>query len=106
MRASKAALETMIACYADETEKTPIRVNLFDPGGTRTEMRFKAMPGEDQSKLPSPEDVGETIPFYLAPACALHGERIDVSRACQAAVFGPRAPPSAVFDSGTSPCSP
>lgn len=44
--ATKAALETMIACYADEIENTPIRVNLLDPGAVRTEMRFKAMPGK------------------------------------------------------------
>ena len=75
--ATKAALETMIACYADETEKTPIRVNLYDPGATRTEMRFKAMPGEDQSTLPSPEQVAAKIPFYLSPACAAHGQRIE-----------------------------
>jgi NAD(P)-dependent dehydrogenase (short-subunit alcohol dehydrogenase family) len=74
--ATKAALETMIACYADETEKTPIRVNLFDPGPTRTEMRFKAMPGEDPSTLPSPNDVAATMPFYLSPDCEFHGERV------------------------------
>ncbi len=75
--ASKAALETMIACYADETEKTPIRVNLFDPGGTRTEMRFKAMPGEDRSLLPTPEEVASALPFYLSPECKAHGERVE-----------------------------
>jgi NAD(P)-dependent dehydrogenase (short-subunit alcohol dehydrogenase family) len=75
--ATKAALETMIACYADETEKTPIRVNLFDPGAVRTEMRFKAMPGEDQTKLPSPDEVAETVPFFLSPECEVHGERIE-----------------------------
>jgi NAD(P)-dependent dehydrogenase (short-subunit alcohol dehydrogenase family) len=75
--ATKAALETMIACYADETEKTPIRINVFDPGATRTEMRFKAMPGEDQSTLPSPEQVAGKIPFYLSPQCTAHGQRID-----------------------------
>lgn len=75
--ATKAALETMIACYADETEKTPIRANLFDPGAVRTEMRFKAMPGEDQNKLPSPEQVAAKIPFYLSPECTQHGERIE-----------------------------
>lgn len=75
--ASKAALETMIACYADETEKTPIRVNLFDPGAVRTDMRFKAMPGEDPMSLPTPEDVAATIPFYLSPACKAHGERVE-----------------------------
>ena len=75
--ATKAALETMIACYADETEKTPIRINLFDPGAVRTEMRYKAMPGEDQSKLPSPEEVAAKIPFFLSPECDMHGERIE-----------------------------
>ncbi|HEY7799863.1 MAG TPA: SDR family NAD(P)-dependent oxidoreductase [Hyphomonadaceae bacterium] len=75
--ASKAALETMIACYADEVEKTPIRVNLFDPGAVRTEMRFKAMPGEDRSLLPTPEEVASTIPFYLSPECSFHGERVE-----------------------------
>jgi NAD(P)-dependent dehydrogenase (short-subunit alcohol dehydrogenase family) len=74
--ATKAALETMIACYADEVEKTPIRVNLFDPGAVRTEMRFKAMPGEDPLTLPTPQEVAATIPQYLATECALHGERI------------------------------
>jgi NAD(P)-dependent dehydrogenase (short-subunit alcohol dehydrogenase family) len=74
--ASKAALETMIACYADEIEKTPIRVNLFDPGAVRTEMRFKAMPGEDPLTLPTPQEVAATIPQYLSADCTLHGERI------------------------------
>ncbi|MEZ6028802.1 MAG: SDR family NAD(P)-dependent oxidoreductase [Hyphomonadaceae bacterium] len=78
--ASKAALETMIACYADEIEKTPIRVNLFDPGAVRTEMRFKAMPGEDPLTLPTPQEVAATIPQYLAADCTLHGERIVFAR--------------------------
>jgi NAD(P)-dependent dehydrogenase (short-subunit alcohol dehydrogenase family) len=75
--ASKAALETMIACYADEIEKTPIRVNLFDPGPTRTEMRHKAVPGEDPMTLPTPDDVGSRIPFYLSAECNEHGQRIS-----------------------------
>jgi len=74
--ATKAALETMIACYADETENTPIRVNLFDPGAVRTEMRFKAMPGEDQLTLPTPQDVASTLPPYFAPDFTLHGQRL------------------------------
>ena len=74
--ATKAALETMIACYADEIENTPIRVNLFDPGVVRTEMRFKAMPGEDPLTLPTPAEVATTIPQYLSRECTLHGERI------------------------------
>lgn len=74
--ATKAALETMIACYADETENTPIRVNLFDPGATRTEMRFKAMPGEDPLTLPTPQDVASTLPQYFAPEFKQHGQRL------------------------------
>jgi NAD(P)-dependent dehydrogenase (short-subunit alcohol dehydrogenase family) len=75
--ASKAALETMIACYADEIEKTPIRVNLFDPGPTRTEMRHKAVPGEDPLTLPTPDEVAAKVPFYLSAECELHGQRIE-----------------------------
>jgi len=74
--ATKAALETMIACYADETENTPIRVNLFDPGAVRTEMRFKAMPGEDQLTLPTPQDVASTLPPFFAPEFTQHGQRL------------------------------
>lgn len=74
--ASKAALETMIACYADETEATSIRVNLYDPGAVRTDMRFKAMPGEDRNALPSPEEAARPIPYWLSADCDLHGERL------------------------------
>ena len=51
---SKAGLEAMANIYAQETEITPVRVNLYDPGGTRTAMRAKAVPGEDASLLPDP----------------------------------------------------
>ncbi|MEQ1611046.1 MAG: SDR family NAD(P)-dependent oxidoreductase [Hyphomonadaceae bacterium] len=82
--ATKAALETMIACYADEIEKTPIRVNLFDPGAVRTEMRFKAMPGEDSLTLPTPQEVASTIPQYLSAECTLHAERIAFAKRANA----------------------
>ncbi len=82
--ATKAALETMIACYADETENTPIRVNLFDPGAVRTEMRFKAMPGEDQLTLPTPQEVAATLPPYFEPDFTLHGERLVFAKRAKA----------------------
>lgn len=56
-QASKAALEHLAYAWADEHEKTKLRVNLFDPGATRTGMRADAMPGEDPMSLPAPEDV-------------------------------------------------
>ena len=82
--ATKAALETMIACYADEIENTPIRVNLFDPGAVRTNMRFKAMPGEDPLTLPTPAEVATVIPQYLAAECKVHGERIVFAKRAKA----------------------
>lgn len=75
--ASKAGLEAMIGCYAEETEATPIRVNLYDPGPTRTEMRFKAMPGEDQAKLPTPDQVAAPIPEWLSAEFGQHGQRFS-----------------------------
>jgi NAD(P)-dependent dehydrogenase (short-subunit alcohol dehydrogenase family) len=59
--ASKAALEALARTYAAETVTTPIRVNLFVPGPTRTRMRAAVMPGEDPMTLPSPEQVAAAI---------------------------------------------
>lgn len=52
---SKAALEMMVKTYAAENEKTNLRINLLDPGRTRTRMRAQAFPGEDPDTLPAPE---------------------------------------------------
>lgn len=53
---SKAGLEAMANIYSKETEITNVRVNIYDPGGTRTAMRARAVPGEDASVLPDPAD--------------------------------------------------
>ncbi len=49
--ASKAALETLARAWAQETANTPLRVNLFNPGPTRTRMRATVFPGEDPLTL-------------------------------------------------------
>jgi NAD(P)-dependent dehydrogenase (short-subunit alcohol dehydrogenase family) len=59
--ASKGALETLARTYAAETAATAIRVNLFNPGPTRTRMRAAVMPGEDPMTLPTPADVAAAI---------------------------------------------
>jgi NAD(P)-dependent dehydrogenase (short-subunit alcohol dehydrogenase family) len=59
--ASKAALNAMALTYAAETVSTPVRVNLFSPGPTRTRMRAAAMPGEDPISLKTAEPVAEKI---------------------------------------------
>jgi hypothetical protein len=38
-----------------------VRVNLFNPGPTRTRMRASVMPGEDPATLPKPAQVAEMI---------------------------------------------
>jgi NAD(P)-dependent dehydrogenase (short-subunit alcohol dehydrogenase family) len=64
---SKAALEALAKTYAAETASTAIRVNLFNPGPTRTRMRAAAMPGEDALSLKTPEMVAEKILELCAP---------------------------------------
>src|SRR5205823_2227148 len=55
---SKAALEALVKTYAAEIATTPVRVNLFSPGPTRTRMRAQAMPGEDPQMLPARKMLG------------------------------------------------
>ncbi|MFQ5533855.1 MAG: SDR family NAD(P)-dependent oxidoreductase [Sphingomonadales bacterium] len=74
--ASKAALEMLVRTYASEVTKTPVRVNLFDPGPTRTAMRARAMPGEDPATLPSADQVASTFVDLAAPECGKTGEII------------------------------
>ena len=77
---SKAGLEMMAGIYAQETEKTNIRVNMINPGGTRTNMRAKAMPGEDPQTVKSPEDVTEYFLELCEPACVKHGELVELPK--------------------------
>jgi NAD(P)-dependent dehydrogenase (short-subunit alcohol dehydrogenase family) len=58
---TKAALETLVLTYAEECNGTNVKVNLFNPGGTRTAMRAKAFPGEDPETLPTADDVAPKI---------------------------------------------
>ena len=63
---SKAALEMLVRIYAEEIKQTKIRVNILDPGRTRTGMRAKAYPGEDPKTLPTPEAIAEKfLPLAL-----------------------------------------
>jgi NAD(P)-dependent dehydrogenase (short-subunit alcohol dehydrogenase family) len=72
--ASKAALETMAKIYAGEMAKTNVRVNLVDPGIVATALRAQGFPGEDRSKLRSPEDVTEAFVSLAMAECERHGE--------------------------------
>jgi NAD(P)-dependent dehydrogenase (short-subunit alcohol dehydrogenase family) len=74
---SKAALEAMARTYAAETASTPIRVNLFNPGPTRTRMRAAVMPGEDPMTLPAPVEVAAAIVPLCLPGFSETGKIYD-----------------------------
>jgi NAD(P)-dependent dehydrogenase (short-subunit alcohol dehydrogenase family) len=74
---SKAALNVLARTYADETAATAVRVNLFNPGPTRTRMRALVMPGEDPMTLPTPEQVAEKIVDLCLPNFTETGRLYD-----------------------------
>lgn len=74
---SKAGLEMTAGIYAEETKKTNIRVNLINPGGTRTDMRADAMPGENPETVKSPEAINHLFLELASPAYDKTGQMIE-----------------------------
>jgi NAD(P)-dependent dehydrogenase (short-subunit alcohol dehydrogenase family) len=75
---SKAALETLLGAYADETAYTGrIRVHVIDPGATRTRMRALAFPGEEPEQVKPPEVVASAILERLKAQVA-SGEKLRI----------------------------
>jgi NAD(P)-dependent dehydrogenase (short-subunit alcohol dehydrogenase family) len=75
---SKAALETLLGAYADETAFTnKLRVHIVDPGATRTRMRALAFPGEEPESVKPPEVVARAILDRLLAEPAT-GEKVRV----------------------------
>lgn len=75
--ASKAAFDTLLGAYADETNGR-IKVAIVDPGATRTAMRARAYPGEDPATLKGPEVVAERIASLLRDGFE-SGERLRIN---------------------------
>jgi NAD(P)-dependent dehydrogenase (short-subunit alcohol dehydrogenase family) len=75
--AAKAGTEALAKSYAAEVEAFGVKVNLVNPGPTRTAMRAKAMPAENPSTLPEPEEPAWAIVDLLSPNETRTGERID-----------------------------
>ena len=78
--ASKAALEALVLAYATEVEFAGVKANLLDPGATRSAMRYKAYPGEDQDTLKSPDVAAAKIVEMLAPDYPETGARVTLPR--------------------------
>jgi len=74
---TKAALDTLVRTYANETASSAVRVNLFSPGPTRTRMRAAVMPGEDPMTLPPPEEVAAAIVPLCLPSFRETGKMYD-----------------------------
>ncbi|MEC7705232.1 MAG: SDR family NAD(P)-dependent oxidoreductase, partial [Pseudomonadota bacterium] len=70
---SKAGLEAMARAWAAESEKTEMRINLIDPGATRTAMRAAAYPGEDPDNLRTAEDITPAFLHLLSADCTSQG---------------------------------
>ena len=71
---SKAALDMLVGVYAAECTHTNVRVNLYNPGPTRTGMRQQAFPGEDPESLVPPEAHGEGLIRLALPSCTMNGQ--------------------------------
>ncbi|HWE16338.1 MAG TPA: SDR family NAD(P)-dependent oxidoreductase [Hyphomicrobiaceae bacterium] len=76
--ASKAGLEALARTYAEEVANTPVRVNLVNPGPTRTKMRTQAFPGEDPAAVRAPEDHTPTFVRLAEPSCTDNGRLFDL----------------------------
>jgi NAD(P)-dependent dehydrogenase (short-subunit alcohol dehydrogenase family) len=76
--ASKAALEHLVATWAQELATSPAKANVFDPGIVRTRMRAAAMPGEDPMTVPTPAEVAAKLLPLCLPSETRSGEIIGV----------------------------
>jgi NAD(P)-dependent dehydrogenase (short-subunit alcohol dehydrogenase family) len=74
---SKAALETLARTYAAEVGNGGVTVMIANPGRTRTRMRAQAMPGEDPTTLPAPEEFAKKCLPLLRPEWRESGRLYD-----------------------------
>jgi NAD(P)-dependent dehydrogenase (short-subunit alcohol dehydrogenase family) len=82
---TKAALEKIAETYAAEMQNTSVRVNVINPGPTRTDMRAAAFPGEDPETLPHPDDIMEAFVAAASPEFEGHALWIAADETAQAA---------------------
>ncbi len=66
--APRAGAEALVLAYAQETAKTSLRVNLFDPGPMATRLRRDGYPGEPADAHPPPAAIAPQLLSLLDPA--------------------------------------
>ena len=74
---SKSAVDALGVTYAHETQNTPIKVMLVNPGPIRTDMRDAAIPGEDPMTLETPDDLAPHILAMASPDWTISGQIYD-----------------------------
>ena len=77
---SKAGLSTLAAIWGEELEhKGKPRMNVFIPGPIATAQRAQSHPGEDPSKLRTPEAAARALLYLLGPqGAALNGKTVEM----------------------------
>jgi NAD(P)-dependent dehydrogenase (short-subunit alcohol dehydrogenase family) len=75
---AKAGIEQMAQMWASELQSNPkLRVNTFDPGPLRTELRLKGYPGELIEQSPLPETATPALLWLLGPdSRGVSGQRL------------------------------
>jgi NAD(P)-dependent dehydrogenase (short-subunit alcohol dehydrogenase family) len=77
---SKGALETMVMTWAGELMKTNLKVNVINPGPTRTRMRGDAFPAENVDELKPPEATADAFVDLAEASSTRHGELVTLGR--------------------------
>lgn len=75
--ATKAALEALARSWAMELERTPVKVNLLDPGAIATGLRAQAFPGEPAGHASDPAKLAPLFIDLASPACRRHGQIVN-----------------------------
>lgn len=75
---SKAALNHMVKIWANENKNNNLSVIIVNPGKTRTKIRAKAMPGENEKVLQTPEEVAKKIVNLIFLNKVSKGEIFDI----------------------------
>ncbi|MDC1260453.1 SDR family NAD(P)-dependent oxidoreductase [Pseudomonadota bacterium] len=75
---SKAALNHMVKIWANENKNNNLSIIIVNPGKTRTKMRAKAMPGENEKVLQTPEEVAKKIVNFIFLNKVSKGKVFDI----------------------------
>ena len=77
---TKAGLDSMVRAWSSEMEETNLKVNLYDPGATKTQMRARAYPGEDPKNLKDPNKIAKDILKICNKNFIKNGERLEFNK--------------------------